>query len=154
VGFAYKVYHKNWGTFTFCGEYKSQDWNNFKLDLSENARLYSGLANASAFATGVEYKPNADVRNTIFNRMYYRFGYRNYQSELSVNGIRINHTAYTAGLTIPIIRSQSRLHLGIESGTRGTTEAGLVEEKQIGFMIGFSLTPSAFDRWFRQIKYD
>jgi hypothetical protein len=124
------------------------------LDLSENPRLYSGLANVSAFAAGIEYKPNADVSNTIFNRMYYRVGYRNYQSELSVNGIRINHTAYTAGLTIPIIRSQSRLHLGIESGTRGTTEAGLVEEKQIGFMIGFSLTPSAFDRWFRQIKYD
>lgn len=86
--------------------------------------------------------------------MYYRVGYRNLRSELAINGIQISQTAYTAGLTIPIIRSQSRLHLGIESGTRGTTEAGLVEEKQIGFMIGFSLTPSVFDRWFRQIKYD
>jgi len=154
AGFAYKVYHKKWGTFIFCGEYKTQDWNKFKLDMSENARLYAGLSNASAVATGIEYKPNADVRNTIFNRMYYRIGYRNSQSELAINGIRISHIAYTAGLTIPIIRSQSRLHLGIESGTRGTTEAGLVEEKQIGFMIGFSLTPSLFDRWFRQIKYD
>jgi len=154
AGFAYKVYHKKWGTFTFCGEYKTQDWNKFKLSLSENARLYNGLTNASAFATGFEYKPNADVRNTIFNRMYYRVGYRNVRSELAINGIQISQTAYTAGLTIPIIRSQSRLHLGIESGTRGTTEAGLVEEKQIGFMIGFSLTPSVFDRWFRQIKYD
>jgi hypothetical protein len=154
AGFAYKVYHKKWGTFIFCGEYKTQDWNKFNLDMSENARLYAGLTNASAVAAGMEYKPNADVRNTIFNRMYYRIGYRNSQSELTINGIRISHIAYTAGLTIPIIRSQSRLHLGIESGTRGTTEAGLVEEKQIGFMIGFSLTPSLFDRWFRQIKYD
>ena len=154
AGFAYKVYHKKWGTFIFCGEYKTQDWNKFNLDMSENARLYAGLTNASAVAAGMEYKPNADVRNTIFNRMYYRIGYRNSQSELTINGIRISHIAYTAGLTIPIIRSQSRLHLGIESGTRGTTEAGLVEEKQIGFMIGLSLTPSLFDRWFRQIKYD
>ena len=124
------------------------------MDLSENARLYSGLINAHGVAAGIEYKPNADVRNTIFNRMFYRVGYRNHQSELAINGIRINQTAYSAGLTIPITRSQSRLHLGIESGTRGTTAAGLVEEKQIGFMIGFSLTPSLFDRWFRQIKYD
>jgi hypothetical protein len=154
AGFAYKVFHKKWGTFTFCAEYKTQDWNKFKLNLAENARLYNGLTSASAYATGVEYKPNADNRNTIFNRIYYRLGYRNYQSELTINGIRINHKAYSAGLTIPIVRSQSRLHLGIESGTRGTAQAGLVEEKQIAFMVGFSLTPSMFDRWFRQIKYD
>jgi len=154
VGFAYKTYHKKWGTFTICGEYKSQNWANFRLNLSENARLYNGLINAYGVAAGIEYKPNTDVRNTIFNRMYYRVGYRNHQSELAINGIRITQTAYSAGLTIPIIRSQSRLHLGIESGTRGTTASGLVEEKQIGFMVGFSLTPSLFDRWFRQIKYD
>jgi hypothetical protein len=154
VGFAYKTYHKKWGSFTFCGEYKSQKWTDFKLDLSENARLYNGLINANGVAAGIEYKPNADVRNTIFNRMYYRVGYRNHQSELAINGVRISQAAYSAGLTIPIIRSQSRLHLGVESGKRGTTAAGLVEEKQLGFMIGLSLTPSAFDRWFRQIKYD
>ena len=154
AGFAYKVFNKKWGTFTFCGEFKTQDWNKFNLNLSENARLYNGLTSATATAAGIEYKPSSDTRNTIFNRMYYRIGYRNSQSELILNGIRITHSAYTAGLTIPIIRSQSRLHLGIESGTRGTTDSELVKEKQIGFMIGFSLTPSIFDRWFRQIKYD
>jgi hypothetical protein len=154
AGFAYKVYNKKWGTLTFCGEFKSQDWNKFKLSLSENGILHGGLITATAIAAGIEYKPNTDIRNTIFNRMYYRVGFRNNQSELTINGIQISQRAYTAGLTIPIIRSQSRLHLGIESGTRGTTDSGLVEEKQIGFMIGFSLTPSVFDRWFRQIKYD
>jgi hypothetical protein len=68
--------------------------------------------------------------------------------------VRIVQQATTAGITIPITRSQSRIHLGAEWGTRGTREANLVEEKYIGFMVGFSLSPSSFDRWFRQVKYD
>jgi hypothetical protein len=53
-----------------------------------------------------------------------------------------------------MIRSLSKVHLGVEWGTRGTTDAGLVEENYLGFMVGFSLSPSSFDRWFRQVKYD
>ena len=122
--------------------------------MAEDVNLDDGLNASTGWAAGVEYKPTTDVSNNFFNRLYYRVGYRSLQSELTINNIRIDQQATTAGLTIPMIRSQSKVHLGVEWGTRGTTDAGLVEENYLGFMVGFSLSPSSFDRWFRQVKYD
>jgi hypothetical protein len=154
AGIAYKLFNKKWGTFVLAGEYRLQDWSNYRLEITEDVDLDNGLQASSSWAAGIEYKPTTDVSNNIFNRLYYRAGYRSYQSELVVNSVRIVQQATTAGITIPITRSQSRIHLGAEWGTRGTREANLVEEKYIGFMVGFSLSPSSFDRWFRQVKYD
>jgi hypothetical protein len=154
AGLAYKIYNKKWGTFLFAGEYKAQDWSQYKLALNENVNLDEGLNKASGWAVGLEYKPTTDVSNNFINRLNYRVGFRSYQSELTLRGIQILQQATTAGLTIPVIRSQTKFHMGIEWGTRGTTDAGLVEENYFGFMVGLSLSPSAFDRWFRQVKYD
>jgi hypothetical protein len=154
AGISYKLFNKKWGTFVLAGEYRLQDWSNYRLEITEDVDLDNGLQASSCWAAGIEYKPTTDVSNNIFNRLYYRAGYRSYQSELVVNSVRIVQQATTAGITIPITRSQSRIHLGAEWGTRGTREANLVEEKYLGFMVGFSLSPSSFDRWFRQVKYD
>ena len=154
AGLAYKIYSKKWGTFMLAGEYKMQDWSKYKLALNENVNLDAGLNASSGWAVGLEYKPTTDVNNNFINRLNYRVGYRSYQSELSLRGIQIVQKATTAGISIPVIRSQTKFHMGVEWGTRGTKESGLVEEKYVGFMIGLSLSPSAFDRWFRQVKYD
>ncbi|MFN5295274.1 MAG: hypothetical protein ACK5BL_07065 [Flavobacteriales bacterium] len=154
VGAAYKLFNKKWGTFVLAGEYRVQDWSKYKLEITEDVNLDDGLNKASGYAVGLEYKPTTDVSNNFFNRLHYRVGYRNYESELILNQTRIMQSAATAGITIPVIRSQTRIHIGAEWGQRGTTEAGLVQENYIGFMFGFSLSPSSFDRWFRQVKYD
>ena len=154
AGVAYKLFNKKWGTFVVAGEYKIQDWSKYRLEMDEDVNLDNGLNASSGWAAGIEYKPTTDVSNNYFNRLYYRAGYRSLQSELTINNTRIDQQATTAGLTIPMIRSQSKLHLGVEWGTRGTKDAGLVREDYLGFMVGFSLSPSAFDRWFRQVKYD
>jgi hypothetical protein len=154
AGAAYKVYHKKWGSFMLAGEYRLQDWSLYKLKINEEVNLDNGLNASQAWAAGLEYKPTTDVSNNFFNRLNYRVGYRSYESELTLNGTRITQQATTAGLSIPVIRSQSKLHMGVEWGTRGTLESGLVEEQYVGFMIGLSLSPSSFDRWFRQVKYD
>ena len=153
-GLAYKIYNKSWGTLVLAGEYFMQDWSQYRLEISEDVNLDKGLNASSGWAAGIEYKPSSDVSNHFFNRLQYRVGYRNRQSELVINDVRIVQTAATAGLTIPVVRSQTKLHLGAEWGRRGTTDNGLVQEDFIGFMVGFSLTPSSFDRWFRQVKYD
>jgi long-subunit fatty acid transport protein len=154
AGIAYKLFNKKWGTFVIAGEYRLQDWSNYRLEISEDVNLDKGLQESSGWAVGMEYKPTTDVNNNFFNRLYYRAGYRSAQTELVINSVRIKQEVTTAGVTIPVIRSQSKIHLGAEWGTRGTREANLVEEKYVGFMIGFSLSPSSFDRWFRQVKYD
>ncbi len=154
AGIAYKLYNKGWGTVVLAAEYHVQDWSKYRLDISENVDLDNGLSSSTGWATGIEFKPTTDVNNGFFNRLQYRIGYRSKQSELFINDTRIVHTAATAGVSIPIIRSQTKLHMAAEWGQRGTTNNGLVQEDFIGFMIGFSLTPSSFDRWFRQVKYD
>jgi hypothetical protein len=154
AGFAYKLFNKKWGTFMLAGEYKVQDWSTYRLEIAEDVNLDNGLNVSTGWAAGIEYKPTTDVSNNFFNRLYYRMGYRSNQSELTINSVRIAQEATTAGITIPVIRSQSKIHVGAEWGTRGTREANLVEEKYVGFMVGFSLSPSSFDRWFRQVKYD
>ncbi len=153
-GIAYKIYNKRWGTFVLAGEYKIQDWSKYGLELTEDVNLDKGLNAASGWAAGLEYKPTTDVNNSFLNRLHYRAGYRSYQSELILNDTRIVQSATTAGITLPVARSQSKIHIGAEWGRRGTQEKNLVQEDYLGFMIGFSLSPSAFDRWFRQVKYD
>lgn len=154
AGLAYKVYNKKWGSLMIGAEYKLQDWSLYRLSISEDANLDEGLQSAQGWSAGAEFKPTTDVSNNFFNRLYYRAGYRAYQSELMLKGIRIEQSGVTAGLGIPMIRSQSKLNLGVEIGRRGTLDQGLVSEKYIAFMVGFSLSPSSFDRWFRQVKYD
>jgi hypothetical protein len=154
AGAAYKVYHKKWGSFLLAGEYKLQDWSLYRLELAEDVNLDEGLNASQAWAAGLEYKPATDANNNFFNRLNYRVGYRSYASELTLNNTRIVQEATSAGISVPFVRSQSKFHIGAEWGTRGTQEAGLVEEKYFGFMVGLSLSPSSFDRWFRQVKYD
>ena len=154
AGAAYKVYHKKWGSFLLAGEYKLQDWSLYRLELAEDVNLDEGLNASQGWAAGLEYKPATDANNNFFNRLNYRVGYRSYASELTLNNTRIVQEATSAGISVPFVRSQSKFHIGAEWGTRGTREAGLVEEKYFGFMVGLSLSPSSFDRWFRQVKYD
>jgi hypothetical protein len=154
AGIAYKLYNKNWGTLLLGADYKVQDWSFYRLNIADDANLDSGLQSASSLAVGADFKPTTDASNNFFNRLNYRAGYRVYHSELVLNNTRIEQRGITAGLTIPMIRSQSKIHLGAEFGTRGTLANGLVREDYIAFMVGFSLSPSTFDRWFRQVKYD
>ncbi|MFM9005269.1 MAG: hypothetical protein ACKOSR_07170, partial [Flavobacteriales bacterium] len=137
-GAAYKLYNKGWGTFVLAAEYSVQDWSQYRLEINEDVNLDKGLNTSTGWAVGVEYKPSSDVNNHFLNRLHYRAGYRSRQSGLIINDTRIVQTAATAGLSIPIVRSQTKLHLGAEWGRRGTTSNGLVQEDFIGFMIGFS----------------
>ena len=154
AGFAYKIYNKNWGALMLGAEFKLQDWSLYRLSISEDANLDEGLQSAQGWSAGAEFKPTTDVSNSFFNRMHYRVGYRTYQSELVIKGTRIEQSGVTAGLSIPVSRSQSKINLGVEVGQRGTLDQGLVREDYVAFMVGFSLSPSSFDRWFRQVKYD
>lgn len=154
AGLAYKIYNKKWGALLIAGEYKTQDWSMYRLRLAEDANLDQGLRPSRSRAVGIEFKPTTDVSNGFFNRLNYRVGYRMHESELILNETLITQRGISAGISVPVVRSQSKIHLGVEFGERGTLDNGLVREDYIACMVGFSLTPSNFDRWFRQVKYD
>jgi hypothetical protein len=154
VGAVWKLFGKKWGSLSFAFDYKLQDWSQYKLRITNEANLDKGLNSSNTMSAGVEFKPATDVNNGFFNRMNYRVGYRSYESALVLNNTRIIQQGVTMGLSIPVIRSLSKFHIGAELGKTGTTDAGLVEERYLTIMAGVTLTPSAFDKWFRQIKYD
>ncbi len=153
-GVALKTYNKKWGTLTFAADYKMQDWSRYRLLLDSDARLDKGLKAASTISVGVEYKPSTDNSSDFLHRLNYRIGARSTESALIINDTRIKQSGMSAGISIPVIKSTSKLHISAEYGTTGTTAAGLVKEDYVNFMVGFTLTPSSFDRWFRQVKYD
>jgi hypothetical protein len=154
AGFAYKIYGKNLGVFMLTGEYRVQDWSTYKLNISAEVNLDKGLKTSSTISAGFEYRPSTDRNSNLLHRMHYRAGFRSYETPLELNDTRILQSGITAGISIPIIKSLSKLHLGAEFGNTGTTANGLVREKYIAIMAGVSLSPSVFDRWFVQTKYD
>jgi hypothetical protein len=154
AGFAYKFFSTNAGTFMITGEYRVQNWAQYKLDIAAEANLDRGLSASSTISGGVEYRPSTDRNNNLIHRMHYRAGFRNYETPLVLNNTRILQRGVTAGLSFPVIKSISKIHIGAEFGTTGTTANGLVRENYLTIMAGLSLSPSAFDRWFVQTKYD
>jgi hypothetical protein len=57
---------------------------------------------------------------------------------------------FTAGASLPIRRSTSHVHLGIDVGSLGTKTNNLIKETYVRFSVGFSFN----DRWFVKRKYD
>lgn len=154
AGFAYKFFSNTAGTFMLTGEYRLQNWSQYKLRIAAEANLDKGLNASSTISGGIEYRPSTDRNNNLIHRMHYRAGFRSYETPLELNNTRIQQRGITAGLSFPVIKSLSKIHIGAEFGRTGTTENGLVRENYIAIMAGVSLSPSAFDRWFVQTKYD
>ncbi len=154
AGITWKHYNKKTGTFTVSADYKLQDWSKYQLAIPTDFNLDDGLTSSALMSFGVEYRPSLDMSSDLFHRMHYRIGARQFNSSLTINNHNIIQKGVTAGLSIPVIKSTSKLHIAAEYGVSGTTEDGLVKENYLNFSIGFTLTPSIFDKWFRQIKYD
>lgn len=154
IGATWKHFDRNAGTFILSLDYKAQDWSKYELSLPSNINLDNGLKNATSFSVGMEYRPILDTKTDIFHKLQYRLGARMTNTPVYLNDQQISQKGITAGLSIPMIKSSSKLHIAAEYGVLGTTDFGLVREDYVNFSIGFTLTPSIFDRWFRQIKYD
>jgi hypothetical protein len=154
VGAALKMYNIRTGTLTVGLDYRTQDWSKYQLNTASDAQLDKGLKSTTALSFGLEYKPSMDQKTDFLHRITYRAGYRTSESALYINETQVIQKGVSAGITIPVIKSSSKFHIGAEYGTNGTIENGLVKETYLNFQVGLTLTPSAFDRWFRQTKYD
>jgi hypothetical protein len=55
----------------------------------------------------------------------------------------------TAGLSLPLPRSLSKVNLAVEVGQYGTKSNGLIRENYVRFDIGISV----YERWFIKRRY-
>lgn len=145
AGIAFEKQNK----WTVLVDYKTTAWD--KVQNSE-PNLYQYKMSHSING-GFEFVPKYDAFNNYFKRIKYRIGARYKTSYLTINDKDINEYGITFGLSLPMKRTDSAipgLNFGIEYGKRGTTDAGLVEEKFVNFNFGITIN----DRWFIKRKYD
>lgn len=109
-----------------------------------------GFENGSKFSLGGYYTPDFNSYSNYFKRITYRGGLRYEKTGLVINKESIKDTALTLGLGIPVSGSLNNINLGLEYGTRGTTNAGLIKENYINISVGISFN----DRWFVKRKFD
>ncbi|UKJ08214.1 OmpP1/FadL family transporter [Solitalea lacus] len=107
---------------------------------------------------GAQYTPDVYSVSSYMKRVDYRFGFNYYKSYLNLRGQDINEMNLTLGMGFPLsqqhfgglLYTASKLNMGIQLGTRGTTTNGLVKEKYANLYLGFTLN----DRWFIKRKFD
>ncbi|MFS4417552.1 hypothetical protein [Maribacter sp. 2307ULW6-5] len=105
---------------------------------------------ASSYALGGFFIPDAGSFSSYLKRITYRAGLRLDRTGMVVNNESISNFGITFGVGLPLPRSYSNLNIGVELGRRGTTKADLVEESYLKINVGLSLN----DNWFRKRKID
>jgi len=152
LGAAYRKSAKKWGRYTVAIDFKTQDWSNYKISFDSPFSQAGYLDNSSTLSAGFEFEPSIARKSDFIHRMSYRAGLRQTDTHLHINGTNIMQQAVSVGLSIPVVRSLSRFHIGAEYMTGGTQDNNLILEKGFNFIVGFTLTPA--ERWFFQRKYD
>lgn len=148
---------------TFSAQYKAQNWQDYKEEFEVN-QAFDSLQAANEFAFGLRYRP-LDVfsQQGLFNRIEYRLGARFGETAVQYNGTPVQEFGMSFGVGIPIAKSTSErlnyksvsmIQLGVEYGSRGTTNNGLIKEDFTRIYFGVSIMPNYRDRWFRKRKID
>lgn len=108
------------------------------------------LLDASRFALGIQFIPNAGSFNRFWQRVRYRAGVRLEEDGRSIDNIQARRNALTFGLGLPIKlprQGVSFLDLAVEIGKFGVPE--ILDENYIQFTMGVSLNDNS---WFFKRK--
>lgn len=112
------------------------------------------LQNSWTASAGAEFTPKHTSISGYFSRVTYRFGgfYEHGFINLPGNDGEnhpINKVGVTAGMSLPLPRTLSKVNLALEAGQYGTREGGLIQERYAKVSVGVSV----FERWFIKRKY-
>ena len=107
------------------------------------------LQNSWNVAVGAEFTPRHTSVSNYFTRVTYRFGGFYEHGYLSLNGHSINRMGITAGMSLPLPKTLSKVNFAFELGQYGTREAGLIQERYVKMNVGVSV----FEHWFMKRKY-
>lgn len=118
-----------------------------------NLELYGvkqNLKNTMDVSVGGFFIPKYNAVGNYFKLIEYRLGVNYANSYVNINGENINQYSVNWGFGLPLPRSASRINLGFEYGSRGTKNAGLIQEEFFNVHLGLNFC----DKWFLKRKYD
>jgi hypothetical protein len=138
-------------------EYSSTAWSNVAEDMSPEL-LSDGVRwlDEEAIRFGFQFNlGNAEQRHPTWGKASYRFGLASGNQPFEVDGVPISYKLASAGATIPLVgsRSLSRIHFGMEFGTRSGPTDG-VDESIYRINLGVSLMPFFKNQWLVPRLYD
>jgi hypothetical protein len=107
------------------------------------------LVNSFQINVGAELLPNINAYSNYLKRIRYRLGFNYNNTYLDLRGKQLNDYAFSLGFGLPVHNSKTGVNLGVQIGSRGTTQADLIKETYFKFVIGFTI----YERWFVKRKY-
>ncbi len=123
----------------YAADVHFQNWSGFSVPGAPTK-----FQNSLRLGAGVEFLPSSDfVSDEFLKRVSYRFGGLYRMSNLTVNGQSIDEIFGTAGVSFPM-SVETRIHLGLEYGIRGTTSSSLIKDTVIRFTVAVSATELMF----------
>jgi hypothetical protein len=149
LGAAY-LYEDRW---IFVANALYEPWSTFESDLPfagyDPSNGVSNFSDRIRASLGAEFLPaGADVQEPFLRRVAYRLGFYYDQSYVSPPEASepINTIALTGGFGLPTVVAGTRIDLGWEIGTRGTTTGLLVQDRfyRVSASLNFG------ERWFQQ----
>ena len=112
------------------------------------------LQDSWSVSAGVEFTPKHTSISGYFTRVTYRLGGFYEHGFIHLQGSddkdhNINKVGITAGLSLPLPKTLSKVNMAFEVGQYGTREGGLIQERYFKMDIGVSV----YENWFMKRKY-
>jgi hypothetical protein len=138
-------------------EYSSTAWGDVDGEMAPEL-LSDGVrwVDAKTLRFGFQFNlGNSEQRNPTWGKAIYRLGLATGNQPFEIDGTPISHQLASAGATIPLVgsRSLSRIHFGMEFGTRSAASDG-IDERIYRINLGVSLMPFFKNNWLVPRLYD
>ena len=143
-GFGFGFALQKFNRWTLGADFNWSQWSHFAY-----GGITEPLQDSWRVAVGFEYMPTYSSVSSYFRRIHYRIGGNYEHGYLNLNGHSINKIGVTAGVSLPLPRTFSRVNLALEVGRYGTKQDGLIQENYLRFDLGVSV----FENWFMKRRY-
>ena len=102
------------------------------------------LSDSWRVAVGAAFMPTYTSVSSYFRKATYRLGGFYEQTYLNINDVALNKFGVSAGVSLPIPRTLSKVDVAIEVGRLGTKQDNLIQEGYLKIDVGISV----FEHWF------
>jgi hypothetical protein len=132
-------------SITFAADFNFERWSQ-----ASNPIKYASLNDAYSIKAGIEFAPQKNAYQSLFNRMHYRLGANMGDTYLNVNGKTISYGGISAGLGIPLHQRRNFINIAYQYNQVGTQSAGLIKETNHTIKLGLSLS----ENWFFKSSFE
>ena len=142
VSFGFGLSYLVANRYVITGDASFMQWQNAQFFGSTNPQM----RNSSRFGIGFEAMPLRETESFL-QRIAYRAGIYYNSTNYLINGTGINEIFLTGGVGVPI-GPDTRLNIGLQAGTRGTTTNNLQRDT----ILRLSFSVSSSEIWFMKVE--